>query len=76
MRDQRKVAIGRRFAQIREEKKLTQRVVAETIEISVQTVSNFETGLTIPQLKPKAIQTLCDLYGISFDDYVEMTSLN
>ena len=54
---------------------LTQRDIAETIGVTVQTISNWETGLYKPKLTIEQTQKLCrvmdtDIYGLKkmFED--------
>lgn len=47
---------------------LTQRQVAEAIGVSVQTVSNWETGSSTPKLTPKQMRALCRVLQCSLDD--------
>lgn len=45
---------------------LTQAEVADTLNISVGTLKNWESGKSFP--KPPQINALCELYGVSYDN--------
>jgi len=45
----------------RKELGLTQRQVAETIGVTVQTVSNWETGINLPKLTIPQVVKLCEV---------------
>lgn len=45
---------------------LTQKAVAEELNVSVSTIKNWEKGVSYPK-QPQICQ-LCELYGMSFDD--------
>ena len=46
----------------RKELDLTQRQIAETVGVTVQTVSNWETGTYQPRLTIKQTDKLCDVF--------------
>lgn len=48
--------------------RMSQDDVAEAIEVTRQTVSNYETGKQIPQ--SDILCALADLYGVSLDELV------
>ena len=45
---------------------LTQKEVAETLDVSNKTVCSWEKGETFP--RTDQIDALCNLYGVSYDD--------
>lgn len=47
---------------------LSQDELADAIGISKQTVSNWETGKSIPKLTPRQTLILCDKLGCSLND--------
>jgi transcriptional regulator with XRE-family HTH domain len=49
---------------------LTQRKVAEALDIRVQTVSSWERG-GIPNLSPSKMKRLCELFECTIDDLIE-----
>jgi len=51
--------------------KLTQEDVAKALNLTKQTVSNWEKGNTKPALNPYQTQKLCLVLGVSFDDLVK-----
>lgn len=55
------------IAQIRKKAGLTQRQLAEQMEITVQTVSNWETGLYKVELTPLKMLKLCKALGCSLE---------
>ena len=50
-----------KFITRRKELGLTQRKIAETIGVTVQTVSNWETGAYQPKLTLEQIEKLCNI---------------
>ena len=57
------IKIGRFLKALRKEKKLTQRQIAESLNISEKTVSKWETGSGLPEVS--LMLPLCNLLGIS-----------
>jgi transcriptional regulator with XRE-family HTH domain len=56
---------GTRLLELRKEKKIIQRVVADFLGVSVATLSNYENGIHYP---PNSILLkLCDYYEVSAD---------
>ena len=45
----------------REELGLTQRDIAQALDKTVQTISNWETGLYEPKMTPREVKALCRL---------------
>ncbi len=56
------------FVQLRRELDLTQKQVAEALEVSEQTIRNWENGRTVPQLTIPQVKRLCRLLRRSLDD--------
>ena len=61
--------IGRKLREARTASGLSQEIVAEKINVSRQTISNWETEKTYPDII--SIIQLSDLYNISFDDLLQ-----
>jgi len=59
------------LVQIRKKCNLTQKQVADSICITDQTVSNWETGRSEPKLTPKQILSLCKILQCSLEELVE-----
>lgn len=57
---------------LRENRHLSQRQIADKLDITSQTVSNWETGNTHPRLTPKQTLYLCQLLQISLERLVEV----
>lgn len=51
---------------------LSQKTVAETLNVSNKTISSWENGDTFPSIK--YIATLCKLYNVSYDDIIFLPS--
>ena len=60
------VKIGRLIARARREKSLTQRELAEKLEVSNRTVSKWECGAGLPELMN--LLPLCDVLGLTADE--------
>ncbi len=57
---------------LREKLNLSQRQIADRLNITDQTVSNWETGTTHPRLTPKQTLELCKLLQVSLERLVEV----
>ena len=57
--------VGEQLKQARLQKQLTQQVVAETLNVSRQTISSWETGRSYPDIA--SLITLSDYYDLSLD---------
>ena len=57
---------------LREKRNLSQRQIAYQLNITDQTVSNWETGTTHPRLTPKQTLELCKILQISLERLVEV----
>lgn len=57
--------IGLKLKQLRKNKKLSQQEVADKVDISRSTISNYEIGRRTPHLKD--LQRFADLYGVGLD---------
>ena len=53
---------------LRQEKAVTQQQLAKKLNISLKTVSHWETGYTEPSISQLIL--LADFYGVSLDDLV------
>lgn len=56
------------FVQIRRQLGLSQKQVAEALEVSEQTVRNWENGRTVPQLTIPQMKRLCRLLRRSIEE--------
>ena len=63
------MTIGDKLVELRKQKNLTQENVAETLNVTRQTISNWELGQTIPDLEQA--KALSKLYKISLDELVD-----
>ncbi|MGB5960210.1 MAG: helix-turn-helix transcriptional regulator [Coleofasciculaceae cyanobacterium] len=52
----------------REELGLTQRDIAQALDKTVQTISNWETGLYEPKMTPREVKALCRLLKWSLEE--------
>lgn len=68
------VKIGQFIAQCRKEKKMTQRQLADTLEISDKTVSKWECGRGLPEIQ--FMMPLCELLGISVNELLSGEKLS
>lgn len=57
--------IGSKLRQLRKAKKLTQEEVAEKVDITRSTISNYEIGRRTPHLKD--LQKLAQVFGVGLD---------
>lgn len=57
--------IGAKLRQLRQSKKLTQEEVAEKVDITRSTISNYEIGRRTPHLKD--LQKLARVFGVGLD---------
>jgi transcriptional regulator with XRE-family HTH domain len=55
---------------LRQRVKLTQRKVAQELDIRTQTVSAWEKG-GVPHLPPSKMKKLCDIYECTLDELIE-----
>ena len=55
---------------LRKKANLTQRQVAQAIDVQVQTVGGWEKGVT-PHLPPSKYKKLCELYDCTLDELIE-----
>ena len=60
------IKIGRFIKSLRKENSLTQREVAERLNVSEKTVSKWETGNGMPEVS--IMLPLCKLFGISINE--------
>ena len=51
-----------------------QKEIAETLGVTRQTVSNWETGTTLPTLNPEQTKKLCLILNVSFEELAEAFS--
>ena len=56
----------------RKELGLTQRQVAETVGVTVQTVSNWETGINLPKLTIPQVVKLCEVLNADIYELKEI----
>jgi transcriptional regulator with XRE-family HTH domain len=55
---------------LRKQAGLTQRQVAQALDIQTQTVGSWEKG-GVPHLPPSKIKRLCEIFGCTLDDLIE-----
>lgn len=65
--------IGNRLKEIREEHHCTQKELASKLGVSRQSVSNWETGKTLPDIL--SLMRLSDIYQVSIDETVKGTDV-
>ncbi len=63
------MTIGEKIIELRKKHNLTQNKLAEKIEVSRQTLSNWESNITSPDLKQASL--LADIFQISLDELVQ-----
>jgi len=51
--------------------KLSQRKVAQAIDVKPATVSDWERGLSVPHLRPSQIKKMMEVYQCGIDDIIE-----
>lgn len=56
------------ITKLRNKSGLTQKQVADSLGLTVQTISNWETGLRVPRLTPKQVLILCKTLQCSLED--------
>lgn len=66
---------GTVIMKLRSKAALTQRQIAEALGITVQTVSNWETGIRTPKLTPKETLSLCRILNCSLEELADEVSL-
>ena len=66
--------IGKRILDARKVKDLTQMALADEMMVSYQAVSNWERGLTMPDISK--IPQLCEILNLSIEDLLGKVSLN
>lgn len=56
---------------LRKRAKLTQRQVAQALDIRQSTVSDWERGLSIPHLPPSKLKLMMEVYRCTIDELIE-----
>ena len=64
--------MSNKFFETRKELNLTQRHIAESIGVTVQTISNWETGLYKPKLTIEQTQKLCSVMNTDINGLKRM----
>ncbi|MEQ9367889.1 MAG: helix-turn-helix transcriptional regulator [Coleofasciculus chthonoplastes F3-SA18-01] len=64
------------FAYLRERAGLTQREISIAMDVTVTTVSQWETGARRPRLFPEQIQKLLQVLDCTLEEFVEAFSQN
>ena len=62
-----KLSFAEWFKLARSRAGVSQRVIADSLGVSVQTVGNWEGGRSVPSLDPDQILKLCTALGVSLD---------
>lgn len=62
------------FASLRKSLKLTQRQIAQALDVTDQTISNWERGISRPQLTLEQTQKLCDLTKLTLPQLIKVFS--
>lgn len=65
-------AIGERIRKLRTERKMTQEMLAQKLNVTVSAVSQWESGRTLPDLT--MLIPLCGLFSVSADDLLGIRS--
>ncbi len=60
--------IGIRLAEIRKNKGITQKELADKLHVSQQVISNIERGVTAPDIEH--LKMIADIYNVSLDQLV------
>lgn len=68
------VCFGEILADLRKDRRLTQRALAEMLHVSVGTISNYENGVHLPDLE-KLVQ-LADYFNVTTDYLLGRTPYN
>lgn len=63
-------SLGDRLKKFRQAAKLTQRSVANKLDVTILTVQNWESGKHLPKLSPHQTKQLCDLLNVTLEDLV------
>ena len=56
---------------LRKRAKLTQRKLAEALDVRQGTISDWERGLAIPHLRPSQVKVMLELFKCSIDELIE-----
>ena len=64
-------SLGEKLKQRRELLNLTQREVAEKVDVTITTVQNWEADRHIPKLYPKQMKALCDILKFTVEDLAD-----
>lgn len=64
---------GENILRLRTRLGLTQRQVADAVGVTVQTISNWETGESKPRLSPEQTLALCEVLQCSLKELVAAT---
>ena len=64
--------IGNKIKQLRYEAKLTQEQIATKVGVSPQSVSKWETGLTLPDIA--LLPTLAEVFGVTIDELFDLAT--
>ena len=64
--------IGNKIKQLRYEAKLTQEQLATKVGVSPQSVSKWETGLTLPDIA--LLPTLAEVFGVTIDELFDLAT--
>lgn len=56
---------------LRKRANLTQRKVAEALDVRQGTISDWERGLAVPHLRPSQVKVMMQLFKCSIDELIE-----
>ena len=56
---------------LRERVKLTQRQIAQALDVRQGTVSDWERGISVPRLSPSKFKKMMEVYQCSVDELIE-----
>jgi transcriptional regulator with XRE-family HTH domain len=56
---------------LRERVKLTQRQIAQALDVRQGTVSDWERGISVPRLSPSKLKKMMEIYDCSVDELIE-----
>ena len=64
-------SLGEKLKQRRESLNVTQRQIANELDVTVTSVQNWEAGRHIPKLTPTQMKALCDILNFTLEDLAD-----